>query len=361
MELEAANSWAVITSTLQDAQVKPGDQAVLLDPGSVRLRRPVRAISQSGLPEGLDQQAALDRARAAIQAGGTQFAPLAADGEPAYFQIAVNNRAEYEIWDAAGSVIPNLFPALDSGLAAPEALARRLEHLAKYQNVRELENHDSLSPLARSLLVEIAGKQAEYDPADPPDPQPVDFSDEIVTIRDGEWIFVRVKNLLPPVPDSLTANLLNIAILDLQPGWGITQVYPSAPAALFEPLDPGSQLLLPFRTHLPDAYTAATDVIKVMATVDTTSFRWLDCRPSTPTTRPRCAHAGGRRTHSNRFSPAWFKSHVPATWTLLRTQARLGQLPRSRSTSADLCRASSRSTSADLCRGFLCLLSARSE
>lgn len=64
---------------------------------------------------------------------------------------------------------------------------------------------------------------------------------------------------------------------------------------LLEPvgdLDPGSEILLPFRTHLPDAYTAATDVIKVMATVGTTSFRWLEL-PSLDTDVPPAMRARG--------------------------------------------------------------------
>ena len=35
-------------------------------------------------------------------------------------------------------------------------------------------NHDPMSPLARKLRVELVGKRAEYDPADPFEPEPFD-------------------------------------------------------------------------------------------------------------------------------------------------------------------------------------------
>jgi hypothetical protein len=64
-------------------------------------------------------------------------------------------------------------------------------------------------------------------------------------------------------------------VLDLQPAWDISQIYP-ARAGSYEPIDPGRELILPLKVTLPDGYQAGTDIIKVFATIDTTSFRSLE-------------------------------------------------------------------------------------
>jgi hypothetical protein len=74
-------------------------------------------------------------------------------------------------------------------------------------------------------------------------------------------------------------NVLNITVLDLQPDWGISQVYPSGPGALFEPLDPQAELLLPLQAVLPEGHEDIIDIVKVFGTVGTTSFRWLELPP----------------------------------------------------------------------------------
>jgi hypothetical protein len=67
---------------------------------------------------------------------------------------------------------------------------------------------------------------------------------------------------------------LNVTVLNLQPDWGISQIYPKG--AAFEPLDPGKGFKLPMRVRLPQGYKKGTDVIKVFATIETTSFRWFE-------------------------------------------------------------------------------------
>jgi hypothetical protein len=135
----------------------------------------------------------------------------------------------------------------------------------------------------------LGGKQADYDPADPPEAQPFDATGGTPVLAPGEWLFVRIKNTLPKVPGAPAAtNVLNITALDLQPDWGISQVYPSGSGALFEPLDPQAELLLPLQAVLPEGYEDITDIVKVFATVGTTSFRWLELPPlDQPTTAKR--------------------------------------------------------------------------
>ena len=219
--------------------------------------------------------------RQALIATGTRFIRPAADGEPITFQVALNADGAYEIWDLAGLPLRNLGPVPMNASDAAVKVARRLIHLAKYWNVRELANYDSLSPLAGKLVVELAGKMgADYDPADPPRPQPFDDPGGTPTLKPGEWTFLRVRNGLPTAPDLRRPwlNTLNITVLDLAPDWSITQVYPGESDA-FLPVDPGSELpLLPLQASLPPRADEATDIIKVFATLSTstTNFHWLE-------------------------------------------------------------------------------------
>ena len=40
--------------------------------------------------------------------------------------------------------------------------------------------------------------------------------------------------------------------------------------------DPGQEVILPLEAYLPEGYTDAVDILKVFATVGSTSFRWLE-------------------------------------------------------------------------------------
>jgi Caspase domain len=290
----ATDAWATIVSKLRDAGIEPGAQAVLINPGAVRLQRPVILTSRRDIPATIDQRAALQRVGQAMEQGDSGFAPLVGEGQAAAFQVVVSERAEYEIWDAAGVAIANLRPALAiDDPTAPGMLVRRLVHLAKYRNVQELDNHDPLSPLAGQLVVELAGKAATYNRADKPEPQPFAQPGSTPVLNPGEWVFVRIKNQLPRVPGQPTVNVLNITVLDLESNWAISQIYPNRPGAYFVPLDPESDIVLPFRAYLPPGCEATTDIVKVFGTVGTTNFRWLELPALDQPIVPKAATRGG--------------------------------------------------------------------
>lgn len=261
-ELGGTNSWAKIIKPLSPKPIKPGDRAVLLDAGSLRLRRKVRLLPPSNL-----QNKALQQLDQAIEENSSGFLQLADSDEAAQFTVAINSEEEYEIWDAAGLPIPNLNPAVRIDESdATERIVQRLVHLTKYHNVWQLENTDPLSPLAGKLEVELLRAQPDYESGDRPEPQPFNDPGNTPTLLEGDWMVLRVKNA--------SSQFLNITILALQPDWSVTQVYPSDCASWV--FDPSQEMPVPLQASLPDGYQQGTDIIKVFATVGVTDFRWLE-------------------------------------------------------------------------------------
>ena len=149
-----------------------------------------------------------------------------------------------------------------------ERIVDRLVHLSKYHTVQQLHNYDSLSPLAGKVRVEIFKAPADYQPGDRPVPQPLGDPGNIPAVNDGDMLFLYIRN------DS--SQVLNIAVLDLQPDWGIFQFFPTEAIGDTLPLDGGKELWLPGEFYLPGNITEGTDVLKVFATVGLANFRWLE-------------------------------------------------------------------------------------
>lgn len=272
VQLGATESWARIIEKFGHTPIEQGFQAVLLDITNIRLRRKVCLVYQEILPNTIDQIIALKRVEDAVRENNNGFLELVPDDESIDYQVVVNSREEYEILDLTGQPIPNLHPAIrysDKGAAI--RLIERLVHLTKFHNILQLNNADSVSPLSRKLMVELAGIQSDYDPMYPPEPIPFKDPGNTPTLKPDEWTFVRIRNN--------SSKVLNIAVLDLQPDWGITQIYPSERDTDFWPLDPNEEILLPLQAYLPSGYTNVKDVIKVFATVGFTNFRWLELPP----------------------------------------------------------------------------------
>jgi hypothetical protein len=266
--LGATSSRAAITERLRDGAIEQGDQAVLLESGTPQVRRTLRLMPRNGDSASAQQLAALEAVEYALAQRGGGFLQLAPDGVSADFIISINEGNEYVISDAGDSVIANLRPGLSIGDGgAPRRLVERLVHLTKYLNVHELDNCDPYSPLRRKVSAELLGVQGEYLMGDKPAPQPFGNPAGVLTLKPGEWTFLKIQ--------SDSSQVLNITVLDLRPNWSIRQIYPAG-AAFYEPLDPGHSITLPLRAALPQGHDEGRDVIKVLATVGTSNFRWLE-------------------------------------------------------------------------------------
>jgi hypothetical protein len=255
-DVQDTESWANIVDVGNLAALAEGAQAVLLDAGDVRFKGCVHLVQREDLPGDIDQAGALRSLEREIRS--RKWIRLAEDNEAADYQVAVNFNSEYEVWEPSGRVIGNLRPALkinNDGTAA--IMADRLVHLTKYANIKLIENSASTSPLARLIELTVAEKAAKGPGGE-------------ATVDEGERLTFLVRN-------TSAQQALNITVLDLQPNWSATKIFP--PDADSELLDPQGTTQVPLEFELPPGYKESLETIKVFATVGNTSFDWLQLPP----------------------------------------------------------------------------------
>ena len=200
------------------------------------------------------------------------------------------------------------------------------------------------SPLKNKIKVTLLGTQTEFDPAeDTPKPIPFDRPGDVPTVRHRDWVFLKIENASP--------SDLNVAVLDFQPDWGISQVLPlkssfeeidSGGESLVLPLrawlpdgyDQGSEpLVLPLRAWLPDGYDQGSDTLKILAAVDPADFRVLELPALDQPIAPK-GMRGATASSATYCPPSARRNPGRATWKSPRTRARSGRRPRSSSTSS---------------------------
>jgi Caspase domain len=277
----ATESWAEIKETFRSESIEQAAQALLINPKSVKLVRKIRLVEKAeGTQEDELPTKVYQRQSAALQlvadamAIGNGWVELVSGNETADYQVTVNRNGEYEICDPSTTPIANLRPALKIGeLDAATSVVKRLMHLAKYRATQQLNNYYHRSNLPGTKLaftLEMIGKQSNYDPAEPPEPEPFDDPGNTPTLKVNEWVFIRLRN------DS--SQPLNVTVLNLKPDLGISQVYPSG-SGNFITFDSGQEEILPLHASLPNGYEEAQDILKVFATVGATDFHWLELPP----------------------------------------------------------------------------------
>src|SRR5262249_4967072 len=72
---------------------------------------------------------------------------------------------------------------------------------------------------------------------------------------------------------------VRVVILDLQPDWGITQVFPFHRESPYYRLDPGETLRFSLQGQLPQGFSDATDEIMLIGTLSAVDFGWLELAP----------------------------------------------------------------------------------
>ena len=214
--------------------------------------RKVAGEREQDLPPNLAdrQTSALAKVREAL--GGNGWLVETAD-EESYYQVAVARDGTYEI--CIGMPVANLRPVLSiDDPEAPQKVVDRLVHLTKYQSVQALDN--PASELTDYLEFHLCDRQK----------QP--FSDpQNVTLKPGEVSYLKIKNNY--------SQTLNVAVLDLEPTWQISQVPIQGEFASFFPLDSGQEAFTKLRLALPADYQQVKETLKIFATKGLANFQWL--------------------------------------------------------------------------------------
>ena len=175
------------------------------------------------------------------------------DGEEGHFQVAVAKDGSYEI--CIGMPINNLRPALSiNDPGAPQKVVERLVHLAKYQSVQALDN--PASDLTDYLEFGLCDRNKQPFR----DPQNVD-------LKPKEVSYLKIKNTY--------AQTLNVAVLDMEPTWEISQVPIQGDVSSFIPLDSGQEAFTKLRLQLPENYQQTKETLKIFATKGLANFQWL--------------------------------------------------------------------------------------
>jgi hypothetical protein len=151
--------------------------------------------------------------------------------------------------------IKNLRPALSiEDPEAPQKVVDRLVHLTKYQAVQELDN--PASELTEYLVVELCDRNKQPFP----DPQNV-------SLKPGEVSYLTIKNTY--------SKTLNVAVLDIEPTWAISQIPIQGDFSSFFPLNPGQEVYTKLRLALPEDYKQVKETLKILATKGLANFQWL--------------------------------------------------------------------------------------
>ncbi|HEY9812460.1 MAG TPA: caspase family protein, partial [Candidatus Sericytochromatia bacterium] len=276
VEVDAVESWAEVSTilgqgdpntpkVLSEGIIEQGASALLLNPG-VKLVRKVRLLlpKEKGKLSEIEITQALEALKAAkAKVKDNAWIEFLSENEVSNkgvsYYVSINKEGEYEILDAGGEPIINLRPFVE--INEPDAAAgvvNRLVHLSKYDAILHLDNNDLVSSLNGKLKVELGrAENRQFQPFNAPGNVPI--------LDVGEYAFLRIRNE--------STQHLNITALAIQPDWSIEQLFPTG--AEFEVLGPGKDKLVRIRTSLPESYKESADVIKVFATVEGASFRWI--------------------------------------------------------------------------------------
>jgi hypothetical protein len=275
-EVGQSTSWATPGPRSPGARApRAGDAAILIDPGPYALQRTVGWIGRDG-GSGGEGESRYAWLRALLADHGDGFLAAAEPGAAADFEIAEADGL-LEIRDAGGNPIPNLgppLPLLASGTA--RELVRRLGHLARYWNVRALENSDDTSPLAGTLRVWVERRGPVAAGGPPEIPAGADL--RLILENTGEQV-------------------LNVAVLDLAPDWSVQQVHPHREVAPWATLEPDAPLEVDLTAHLPQGLDEGVDLLLAIAATSPFDLAGLE--------RPALHPAGAvtRSGHQNGAGP----------------------------------------------------------
>jgi hypothetical protein len=267
VELKAEESKAKVLNKAESG-VKPNQGAIqaglpaVMESVPVDLKSRVRLFSKAigdaedQLPAELaaKQAEALEKVRQAM-AGNGWLEEVTDDRQEGHYQIAVSKTGDYEINQK--TPIGNLYPTLAiDDPKAPAEVVKRLVHLAKYNNALGLDS--PASELARDVEYELLDVNKQR------------FADRNhISLQSGDRLYVRLKNV--------SSQALNVAILDFEATWEISQIPIRGDRGAFYALQPGEETLTRLRFQVPEGeyYQQTVETLKLFVTRGLANFQWL--------------------------------------------------------------------------------------
>jgi len=186
------------------------------------------------------------------------------------YTATVNDDGKYKLWTGMGTSvkpIPNLIPCSN-----PEKFLGRVSQLAHHQIVKDLKNLNEASSLYAKFSFRVKGRPSinhccRY--------SILTMADHPTEKRNETTIQVKDDSEITIVFENRSKVALNLTIFDLQPLWGVTQIYPKDMNC--DDVDPGDERELRLKLSIPPGIGSkvAIDTIKAFVTVDPTCFRAL--------------------------------------------------------------------------------------
>ena len=294
VETGAATCRAVVRGTAP-RRLRPGDRAVLLDPGTGGPRSRV-ALASPPSPAAADMVAEIRRRLAEC---GNGWLTAAADGG-AELRVRFGPEGRILVCDETDAELPHLPRLCTEDPGATESLWRSLDHLARYESLRRRQSSDLASPLYGMIELELEVLPESEDRSengslrDAGRSEGMEYPPEVATGRELVLV-VRNRSYLP----------VHFVLLDLQPDWGISQIVPDVLGSLR--VDAQSDHPIGLRSHLPERIEAGTDVLKVLAAEEPLDCRWMELPPLAEVVAGRSS----RRTRRS-FGPLGNRAWVTA-------------------------------------------------
>ena len=136
-------------------------------------------------------------------------------------------------------------------------ILRQLYNIFNYINIFHLNNPHFNSDLSNKLNVDLFKVNKDYKVGDP-------------ISEDFEYIYSQEKMRILEIGDKLVLRIqnnsdkiINVTVLDLQPDWGATKIYPPNPGEDFITMTQHSELFFPLQVDLPSEYNEGKDIIKI--------------------------------------------------------------------------------------------------
>ncbi|ROV90434.1 hypothetical protein VSDG_08455 [Cytospora chrysosperma] len=252
-EVAAVTSKARLAEVNDAEKIKPDCRAVLLCvPTHDQILVAVSSTYHTRMLENMTASRAVDM----------PWVRLVSDEDPRLptLRVDINSSSCFEIQEGDGAVWPNIVPPLPplsvEANGSVDKLIYRLKHLALFNMFKKLENLDGTSAMRGSLLFEVLGKSKDGSlNSSQTNLAPLEDCGGTLVARHNDTLFLRFKNI------SKKEMTINFAVFNLQPLFGIEQIYPVG--GEFETLDRDEERVIPLIMTYP---SAELDCMSVMDT-----------------------------------------------------------------------------------------------